>query len=154
MEVSQWKRYGFRKSGVEHFKLDVSRGERTIEERQSSLFRIAFPSFPRDIQQYLRKSIRERGDRNNRGIKVMRTERRRRLSSISTRRSTSTRRREKLSEETPSNRRCRALIADERECEAKRVKRKVLHDFRGRNRSGDEDEDSFLSEDPRLTSSR
>lgn len=90
MEVSEWKRYSFRKSGVERFKLDVSQGERTIEERQSSLCRIVlFPSFPRDIQQYLRKSIRDRGDRNNRGIKVMRTERRRRLSSVSTRRSTS-----------------------------------------------------------------
>lgn len=58
--VIEWKfpnGNSFRKSGVEHFKLDVSRGERTIEERQSSLFRIAFPSFPRDIQQYSRKSI-------------------------------------------------------------------------------------------------
>lgn len=61
MEVYEWKRYSFRKSGAERFKLDVSRGERTIEERQSSLYRIVlFPSFPRDIQQYLRKSIRER----------------------------------------------------------------------------------------------
>jgi len=72
------------------------------------------------------------------------------LSQVSSR-STSMRGRggRKLFEEAPSNRRCCALIVDERERKTERVKRESPSQH-----ADGIDEDSFLSEDPRPTSSR